>query len=216
MKIRNYNSSPYSRYNEVVNKQPFVVSHDLLKKIKPKTDDDKVDDYNNYSLSISKTNNLLLQRQLVMFLNELELELRRQKRLTEVDVVFELGEELALFPSKYQRPNMFVSELRASPVWRAEDTGQADQLASLVNNWVKISSELVNLTSELEDWEWKAGSNFEDYDVYWFLGDGQISLPNTGCDVAPTFCDLVSKFRQEDASLPSLLSTQYRLFQLSD
>ena len=33
----------YSRYNEVVNKQPFVVSHDLLKKIKLKTDDNKVD-----------------------------------------------------------------------------------------------------------------------------------------------------------------------------
>ena len=59
-----------------------------------------------------------------MFLNELEVELRRQKRLTEVDVVFELGEELGLFPSKYQRPNMFVSELRASPVWRSEDTGR--------------------------------------------------------------------------------------------
>ena len=100
-----------------------------------------------------------------MFLNELEVELRRQKRLTEVDVVFELGEELALFPSKYQRPNMFVSELRASPVWRSEDTGQATQLASLVSNWVQVSAELVNLTSELEDWEWKAGSNFDNYDV---------------------------------------------------
>ena len=47
LKMRNYNSSPYSRYNEEVNKQPFVVSHDLLKKIKPKTDEDKVDNYNN-------------------------------------------------------------------------------------------------------------------------------------------------------------------------
>ena len=138
-----------------------------------------------------------------MFLNELEVELRRQKRLTEVDVVFELGEELALFPSKYQRPNMFVSELRASPVWRSEDTGQAPQLASLVSNWVQVSAELVNLTSELEDWEWKAGNNFDNYDVYWFLGDGQISLPSTGCDVAPTFCDLLSKFRQGSSSQTS-------------
>ena len=32
----------YHRYNEIVNKQPLVVSHDLLKKVKPKTDDDKV------------------------------------------------------------------------------------------------------------------------------------------------------------------------------
>ena len=31
-----------TRYNEIVNKQPFVVSHDLLKKVKLKTDDDKV------------------------------------------------------------------------------------------------------------------------------------------------------------------------------
>ena len=30
------------RYNEVANKQPFIISHDLLKKIKIKTDDDKV------------------------------------------------------------------------------------------------------------------------------------------------------------------------------
>ena len=183
-----------------------MVSHDLLKKIKPKTDDDKVDDYNNYSLSISKTNNLLLQRQLVMFLNELELELRRQKRLTEVDVVFELGEELGLFPSKYQRPNMFVSELRASPVWRSEDTGQAEQLADLVRNWAQVSGQLVNLTSELEDWEWREGSHFDHYDVYWFLGDGQISLPNSGCEVAPTFCEIVNKFRQEAASQSSPLS----------
>ena len=203
MKIRDYNSSPYSRYNEVVNKQPFVVSHDLLKKIKPKTDDDKVYNYNDYRLNISKTNNLLPQRQLVVFLNELEVELRRQKRLTEVDVVFELGEELGLFPSKYQRPNMFVSELRASPVWRSEDTGQAEQLADLVRNWAQVSGQLVNLTSELEDWEWKAATNFDKYDVYWFLGDGQISLPNSGCEVAPTFCEIVNKFRQEAASQSS-------------
>ena len=150
-----------------------------------------------------------------MFLNELEVELRRQKRLTEVDVVFELGEELGLFPSKYQRPNMFVSELRASPVWRSEDSGQADQLASLVDNWVQISAELVNLTSELEDWEWKAGSNFDDYDVYWFLGDGQISLPSTGCAVTPSFCDLLSKFRQEGGSSTNL-SIDYSLFQFPD
>lgn len=203
MKIRDYNSSPYSRYNEVVNKQPFVVSHDLLKKIKPKTDDDKVYNYNDYRLNISKTNNFLLQRQLVMFINELEVELRRQKRLTEVDVVFELGEELGLFPSKYQRPNMFVSELRASPVWRSEDTGQAEQLADLVRNWAQVSGQLVNLTSELEDWEWREGSHFDHYDVYWFLGDGQISLPNSGCEVAPTFCEIVNKFRQEAASQSS-------------
>ena len=206
MKIRDYNSSPYSRYNEVVNKQPFVVSHDLLKKIKPKTDDDKVYNYNDYRLNISKTNNFLLQRQLVMFINELEVELRRQKRLTEVDVVFELGEELGLFPSKYQRPNMFVSELRASPVWRSEDTGQAEQLADLVRNWAQVSGQLVNLTSELEDWEWREGSHFDHYDVYWFLGDGQISLPNSGCEVAPTFCEIVNKFRQEAASQSSPLS----------
>ena len=203
MKIRDYNSSPYSRYNEVVNKQPFVVSHDLLKKIKPKTDDDKVYNYNDFRLNISKTNNFLLQRQLVMFINELEVELRRQKRLTEVDVVFELGEELGLFPSKYQRPNMFVSELRASPVWRSEDTGQAEQLADLVRNWAQVSGQLVNLTSELEDWEWREGSHFDHYDVYWFLGDGQISLPNSGCEVAPTFCEIVNKFRQEAASQSS-------------
>ena len=177
-----------------------MVSHDLLKKIKPKTDDDKVYNYNDYRLNISKTNNFLLQRQLVMFINELEVELRRQKRLTEVDVVFELGEELGLFPSKYQRPNMFVSELRASPVWRSEDTGQAEQLADLVRNWAQVSGQLVNLTSELEDWEWREGSHFDHYDVYWFLGDGQISLPNSGCEVAPTFCEIVNKFRQEAAS----------------
>ena len=216
MKIRDYNSSPYSRYNEVVNKQPFVVSHDLLKKIKPKTDDDKVDNYNNYRLNIiSKTNNFLLQRQLVMFLNELEVELRRQKRLTEVDLVFELGEELALFPSKYQRPNMFVSELRASHVWRPEDTGQAEQLDNLVRKWGQVAGELVNLTSELEDWEWKAATNLDNYDVYWFLGDGQISLPRTGCEVAPTFCEVVNNFRQEatSQSVQPLLSWQF-LFQL--
>ena len=141
--------------------------------------------------------------------------MRRQKRLVELDVMFELGEELGLFPSKYQRPNMFVSELRASPVWRSEDSGQAEQLASLVNNWGQISNELVNLTSELEDWEWKAATNFDNYDVYWFLGDGQISLPSTGCEVAPTFCDLLNKFRQEGCSATNL-STHHSLFQFPD
>ena len=136
MKIRNYNSSPYSRYNEVVNKQPFVVSHDLLKKIKPKTDDDKVDDYNNYSLSISKANNLLLQRQLVMFLNELELELRRQKRLTEVDVVFDPVELMCqvfdqnLFAHvHWVRNNFFFKELKL----RLED-----QVILLQDSWSEI------------------------------------------------------------------------------
>ena len=32
----------YYRYNEIVNKQPFVLSHDILKKIKPKDDEQKV------------------------------------------------------------------------------------------------------------------------------------------------------------------------------
>ena len=100
-----------------------MVSHDLLKKIKPKTDDDKV---NNYQLNI-KHIIFFLQRELVYFINEVERELRRQKRLKEVGVMFELGEELGLFPSKYQRPNMFMSDLRASPVWRAADSGQEEQ-----------------------------------------------------------------------------------------
>ena len=100
-----------------------MVSHDLLKKIKPKTDDDKV---NNYQLNI-KHIIFFLQRELVYFINEVERELRRQKRLKEVDVMFELGEELGLFPSKYQRPNMFMSDLRASPVWSAADSGQEEQ-----------------------------------------------------------------------------------------
>ena len=169
-----------------------MVSHDLLKKIKPKTDDDKV---NNYQLNI-KHIIFFLQRELVYFINEVERELRRQKRLKEVDVMFELGEELGLFPSKYQRPNMFMSDLRASPVWSAADSGQEEQFEELVSNWDKIAPELVNLTSELEDWEWKEGANLDNYDIYWFLGDGQVELPKTGCNVAPTFCEVIKNFRQ--------------------
>ena len=132
---------------------------------------------------------------MVYFINEVEAELRRQKRLVELDVMFELGEELGLFPSKYQRPNMFMSELRASTVWSPEDSGQGEQLTRLVKNWGSIATELVNLTSELEDWEWREGANFDKYDVYWFVGDGQVELPKTGCDVAPTFCDVIKNFR---------------------
>ena len=129
------------------------------------------------------------------FINEVERELRRQKRLKEVDVMFELGEELGLFPSKYQRPNMFMADLRANPLWSAADSGQEEQLNNLVNNWENIATELVNLTSELEDWEWREGANFEKYDIYWFVGDGQVSLPDTGCQVAPTFCEVIRTFR---------------------
>ena len=125
----------------------------------------------------------------------METELRRQKRQTEVEVMFELAEELGLFPSKYQRPNMYMSDLRASPLWSSADSGQEEQLNNLVMNWENIATELVNLTSELEDWEWREGANFEKYDIYWFLGDGQVELPITGCDVAPTFCEVMRKFR---------------------
>jgi hypothetical protein len=83
--------------------------------------------------------------------------------------MFEVCSELGLFPSKFQRPNMHVEELRAAPVWSVEETGQQDHLEGIQRDWTVIRShnlilfrrlqpshreELKNLTQELEDWDW--------------------------------------------------------------
>ena len=41
----------------------------------------------------------------------------------EVDILFELCEEMGLWPSKYQRPNMLLEGLRAQPIWTPEAGG---------------------------------------------------------------------------------------------
>jgi len=169
-------SALISRYNEVVNKEPFVLSHDILKKIKPKNDDQK--------------------REMILFINELEAELRKQRRTTEVYTLFELCEELGVFPSKYQRPNMLFDNLKAQPVWSIEETGQKDYLMKIQDNWKQIKRELTNLTGELEDEDWKENANLETeglYGQYFYLGDGQTSLPPFACAVTPLFCEIIKE-----------------------
>ena len=41
----------------------------------------------------------------------------------EVDILLELCEEMGLWPSKYQRPNMLLEGLRAQPIWTPEAGG---------------------------------------------------------------------------------------------
>lgn len=43
--------------------------------------------------------------------------------MMEVDILFELCEEMGLWPSKYQRPNMLLEGLRAQPIWTPEAGG---------------------------------------------------------------------------------------------
>ena len=79
------------------------------------------------------------QRSLIGYVGEMEAELRRLKRQVEVDIVFEVAEELGLYPSKYQRPNMLVDGLRAAPVWQPEHSGYWPQLGELVDNWAEVN-----------------------------------------------------------------------------
>ena len=137
---------------------------------------------------------MFLQREVIESVKELEAELRRQKRSVEVDVLFELSEELELFPSKYQRPDMLLSGLKAQPLWTIEDSGFGEELNKVVENWKMVRKEFMNMTEELEDWEWKASPKFDNYDYYYFIGDGVTELPVHGCDIAPTFCDIVKHF----------------------
>ena len=73
-----------------------------------------------------------------MFVNDLETELRRQRRTTEVYTLFELCEELGVFPSKYQRANMLFDNLKAQPVWNIEETGQKEKLMKIQENWNQV------------------------------------------------------------------------------
>ena len=75
---------------------------------------------------------------MILFINELEAELRKQRRTTEVYTLFELCEELGVFPSKYQRPNMLFDNLKAQPVWSIEETGQKDYLMKIQDNWKQV------------------------------------------------------------------------------
>ena len=43
--------------------------------------------------------------------------------MMEVDILLELCEEMGLWPSKYQRPNMLLEGLRAQPIWTPEAGG---------------------------------------------------------------------------------------------
>ena len=81
-----------------------------------------------------------LQREVIESVKELEVELRRQKRSVEVDVLFELSEELELFPSKYQRPDMLLSGLKAQPFWTMEESGFGPELNKIVDGHSKTGS----------------------------------------------------------------------------
>ena len=52
--------------------------------------------------------------------------------------MFELCEELGVYPSKYQRPNMLFDNLKAQPVWSIEETGQKEKLMKIQDNWKKV------------------------------------------------------------------------------
>ena len=129
-----------------------------------------------------------------MFIKEVEVELRRQKRLAEVDIVFELCEELQIYPSKYQRPNMLLQGLRAQTTWTVEESGYQVELESIISKWDRIRAELMNLTDQLEDWEWKSSPVHDKLDYFYFIGDGVLELPGHGCEIATTFCDTVKHF----------------------
>ena len=89
-----------------------------------------------------QTLNLIFQREIILFINDLEAELRKQRRITEVYTLFELCEELGVFPSKYQRPNMLFDNLKAQPVWDVEETGQKDYLMKIQDNWKQVGKHL--------------------------------------------------------------------------
>ena len=81
-------------------------------------------------------------------MTDIEQQLRAQKRNVEVDILFELSEELGMYPSKYQRPNMLLQGLRAYPVWPVEDSGYGAELGQIIDNWEVIRGEMLNLTEE--------------------------------------------------------------------
>ena len=89
---------------------------------------------------------MYLQREIIFYIQDLEKELRRQKRISEVDIMYELSEELGLYPSKYQRPNMLVQGLRAQPVWTLEQSGFGAELGQLVENWDQVQGGPENIT----------------------------------------------------------------------
>ena len=128
------------------------------------------------------------------FVTDMEQQLRAQKRNTEVDILFELSEELGMYPSKYQRPNMLLEGLRARPVWPVEESGYGAELGQIIENWEKIRAEMLNLTEELEDWEWRSSPKYDKYDFYYFLGDGVVELPERGCEIASTLCRVLRDF----------------------
>ena len=128
------------------------------------------------------------------FVTDMEQQLRAQKRNVEVDILFELSEELGMYPSKYQRPNMLLDGLRAQPVWPVEDSGYGTELGLILDNWEEIRGEVMNLTEELEDWEWRSSPKYDKYDYYYFLGDGVVELPVRGCEIASTLCRVLREF----------------------
>lgn len=66
--------------------------------------------------------------------------MRRQKRNPEVDIMYGISEELELYPSKYQRPNMLLDGLKAQPIWKMEDSGFETELQKIVDSWAKVIS----------------------------------------------------------------------------
>jgi len=167
------------RFNERTNNQPHVVSHDLIKKIMPKTDEDK--------------------REVIMYTRELESQLRSFKRDNETDVMFEVCSEMGLYPSKYQRANMQVGGLTGAPVWEVGKSGQEEQLKAMEEEWSTIRGELKNLTQELEDWEWTENRVLESkglWGQFFYLGNGRTELEADGphCQLTPTFCRILSTF----------------------
>jgi aspartate beta-hydroxylase len=67
--------------------------------------------------------------------------LRRLGRHEEADAAYRRGADKGIFLSFWQRSLYNVDGLRAAPVWTKEETGQADALTALENNWKAIRQE---------------------------------------------------------------------------
>ncbi|TKR58617.1 hypothetical protein L596_030040 [Steinernema carpocapsae] len=120
--------------------------------------------------------------------------LTRLGRISESHRVYEIGADLGLFPSSFQRSLYNIEGLSAKPWWTVEQTGCSKYLKTLEREWIILREEAVALWKThrekflAEDNQMVSG----DWVAYYIHDDGEFVTKN--CEFAPKSCDVLKHF----------------------
>ncbi|XP_023336096.1 uncharacterized protein LOC111707259 [Eurytemora carolleeae] len=133
-------------------------------------------------------------------IKRLEGRLRKSGEMDLLNLMWEMGVDITLYPSRYQRTSLHIQHLQVYPVWQLEMIEKKeykDRIEGIQKNWEEIRNEALTL---LQHSELNKTRVEPEYDIYSkteqivFSGPHLSSFPPSLCAAAPITCSLLKKF----------------------